>query len=183
MNMKRTISINDVFLVFAQYGFRKASMDDIATAAGISRQALYKRFKSKNKLFEWMVEELAIQTQVQIQEALSDKNQTVKERLVSAFDSLSGQHIDTLRSSPHGSEIFDKAIAITKADNTENNITIGIKKAITELLIDEGVSSSLERAEAQALTLYSASKGLMLTAESRSDFLASVRTVVDVLLD
>src|SRR5260370_3185505 len=37
--------------VFARYGFRKASMDDIARSADISRQGLYLRFASKDALF------------------------------------------------------------------------------------------------------------------------------------
>jgi AcrR family transcriptional regulator len=37
--------------VFVRYGFRKASMSDIAAAAGISRAALYLCFNSKEDLF------------------------------------------------------------------------------------------------------------------------------------
>ena len=37
--------------VFGRYGFRKASMDEIARSAGISRQGLYLRFDNKAALF------------------------------------------------------------------------------------------------------------------------------------
>ena len=37
--------------VFGRYGFRKASMDEIARSADISRQGLYLRFASKDALF------------------------------------------------------------------------------------------------------------------------------------
>jgi DNA-binding transcriptional regulator YbjK len=37
--------------VFVRYGFRKASMSDIARAAGISRASLYLSFNSKEELF------------------------------------------------------------------------------------------------------------------------------------
>ena len=35
--------------VFARYGFRKTSMDDVAAAMGMSRQALYKKFSFKKR--------------------------------------------------------------------------------------------------------------------------------------
>ena len=37
--------------VFGRYGFRKTSMDEVARAAGISRQGLYLYFASKEALF------------------------------------------------------------------------------------------------------------------------------------
>src|SRR3954470_18387921 len=37
--------------VFGRYGFRKASMDEIARAADISRQGLYLHFANKDALF------------------------------------------------------------------------------------------------------------------------------------
>ena len=37
--------------VFARYGFRKASMDEIARSADISRQGLYLHFANKDALF------------------------------------------------------------------------------------------------------------------------------------
>ncbi len=38
--------------VFAQYGFRRTTMNDIAQAAGISRPALYLMFANKENLFQ-----------------------------------------------------------------------------------------------------------------------------------
>mgnify|MGYP000181502491 FL=1 len=37
--------------VFARYGYRKASMDDVARAAGLSRQGLYLHYPTKEQLF------------------------------------------------------------------------------------------------------------------------------------
>ena len=37
--------------VFARYGYRKASMDEVARAAGMSRQGLYLQFANKEELF------------------------------------------------------------------------------------------------------------------------------------
>ena len=42
-----------VIEVFSNYGFRKTSMSDLAEAAGVSRQTLYNRFKSKEDILHW----------------------------------------------------------------------------------------------------------------------------------
>ncbi len=42
--------------VFARFGFRRASMDQVAEEAGLTRQAVYHHFKSKEALFRAAVE-------------------------------------------------------------------------------------------------------------------------------
>jgi len=42
--------------VFARFGFRKASMDEVARAAGVSRQGLYLQFANKEELFRKTLE-------------------------------------------------------------------------------------------------------------------------------
>jgi len=44
--------------VFAQSGYRRASMDQVAEAAGLTRQAVYHYFRSKAELFRASVEAL-----------------------------------------------------------------------------------------------------------------------------
>jgi AcrR family transcriptional regulator len=44
--------------VFAQSGYRRASMDQVAEAAGLTRQAVYHYFSSKTELFRASVEAL-----------------------------------------------------------------------------------------------------------------------------
>ena len=44
--------------VFAQAGYRRASMDQVAEAAGLTRQAVYHYFSSKTELFRASVEAL-----------------------------------------------------------------------------------------------------------------------------
>lgn len=42
--------------VFAKYGFRKTTLDDIASAAGKGKSSLYYYFKNKEEIFEEMID-------------------------------------------------------------------------------------------------------------------------------
>ncbi len=48
--------MRSAYEVFAQYGFRRTSMDDIAKAAGVSRPALYQIFANKREIFRSIIE-------------------------------------------------------------------------------------------------------------------------------
>jgi AcrR family transcriptional regulator len=50
--------LNAAMEVFAQTGYRRASMDQVAEAAGLTRQAVYHYFRSKTDLFRASVEAL-----------------------------------------------------------------------------------------------------------------------------
>jgi TetR/AcrR family acrAB operon transcriptional repressor len=55
MNSRERI-LDAAMEVFAQFGYRRASMDQVAGAAGLTRQAVYHHFKSKRDLFRAAVE-------------------------------------------------------------------------------------------------------------------------------
>src|SRR5258708_12392486 len=44
--------------IFLRYGFKKTSMDDVARAAGVSRQGLYLYFDTKDLLFRESLQHL-----------------------------------------------------------------------------------------------------------------------------
>ena len=52
---KRARILDAALSVFARYGWRRASMADVAQAVGVSRPALYLHFASKEELFEAVV--------------------------------------------------------------------------------------------------------------------------------
>jgi AcrR family transcriptional regulator len=54
----RTRILDAATLVFRRHGFRRSSIEQAAEAAGLTRQALYHHFKSKEALFRAVVERL-----------------------------------------------------------------------------------------------------------------------------
>ena len=50
--------LDAAMLVFRRQGFRRSSIEQVAEAAGLTRQALYHHFKSKEALFRAVIERL-----------------------------------------------------------------------------------------------------------------------------
>ncbi len=78
MDKEQTI-LNAAQALFAQFGLKKVTTDDIAKAAHISKATVYKHFKNKNEIFDRVVEmeakELlaAIRTAVDAESTVVDK--------------------------------------------------------------------------------------------------------------
>ena len=51
-NNRRARVINAAWQVFARHGYQKASMQDIAIAAGVSKSVLFKYFQTKENLYQ-----------------------------------------------------------------------------------------------------------------------------------
>lgn len=80
--------------VFLRYGFKKTSMDDLARAAGLSRQGLYLHFNTKEALFKAAVIHLVEAARAAAREALAgDGDLHLEARLLAAFEALHGHAI------------------------------------------------------------------------------------------
>lgn len=77
--------------VFSRYGFKKTSMDDLARAAGLSRQGLYLHFENKQAVFKAMAMGMAARMRADAREALVRDDLEVEERILGAFDVMFGK--------------------------------------------------------------------------------------------
>lgn len=57
--------------LFARYGYKRTSMDDIAREAGVARATLYLHFKGKDDVFRAMLAGLGSQVETRCREALA----------------------------------------------------------------------------------------------------------------
>lgn len=97
--------------VFCQYGYRKTSMQDIATAAGISRAALYLKFSSKDDVFRAGSIRAHQQSMAAVDAALVAPAGTF-ERIHAALQAFSSGLMAEIAASPRGSELFDASIEL-----------------------------------------------------------------------
>src|SRR3546814_1675291 len=78
---------------FAGYGLRKASMEDVAAARGVSRQALYLRHGSKGALIGWATQGLIDSSLAAALARIEQPAKTLAERLADALDAWVGRHM------------------------------------------------------------------------------------------
>src|SRR5260370_36915233 len=93
---RQTAVLDAAAVVFARYGFRKASMEEVARAAGVSRQGLYLQFANKEELFRKTVEHLLNSHLKAAVAALSRREDHLEFRLIAACDAWSGRFIGSL---------------------------------------------------------------------------------------
>jgi AcrR family transcriptional regulator len=79
--------------VFLRYGYKKTSMDDLAGAAGISRQALYLHFNTKDELFRATVAKIIEDDGHAYRAAIARGDRDIASRLLGAFEAFHGKSI------------------------------------------------------------------------------------------
>jgi AcrR family transcriptional regulator len=73
---------------FLRYGFKKTSMDDVARAAGVSRQGLYLYFETKDLLFREALQHLVSHMISTARSVAEDANLSLRDRLLGAFEAV-----------------------------------------------------------------------------------------------
>ena len=108
---KTQIILDAAWASFSAYGFRKASMDDIARGAGMSRPALYLHFKNKEAIFCALVEIYYDTARNDIAAALA-QGATLLEKLDRAFAVHGGETMEAMMSSAHGMELLEASMSV-----------------------------------------------------------------------
>ena len=99
--------LSAAFTLFGRYGFRRTSMEDIASEAGLSRTALYLQFRNKEDIFRDLAAGLHEEALSRAEAAL-DGDQPLAESLRAAVEAKTLRMIEIVHASPHGSELMDE---------------------------------------------------------------------------
>ncbi|MEM0899350.1 MAG: helix-turn-helix domain-containing protein [Pseudomonadota bacterium] len=91
--------------VFATYGFRKTSMDDLAKAAGVSRPALYQVFKNKTDIFR-ALSFFMLERAEEVAKTELDGDGAFPDRLIRSVDRSILDVMRLLDDSPHGADLI-----------------------------------------------------------------------------
>lgn len=92
--------------VFARYGYRRTTMNDIAEAAGISRPALYLIFENKENLFCELSDFRLNQAIDVVIDALATSGE-LRRRFIQALLVFEKVYYEPVSNSPHGEELMD----------------------------------------------------------------------------
>ena len=107
----RTRILDAAMTVFRRQGFRRSSIEQAAEAAGLTRQALYHHFDSKEALFRAVIERLhesALAAEIAAANAAEKAGGSLADVLVAAVTAKLGQLAASLDGSPHVEELFSE---------------------------------------------------------------------------
>jgi AcrR family transcriptional regulator len=108
---RRSAILDAATAVFLRYGYKKTSMDDLARAAGLSRQGLYLSFATKEALFKAGVLRLVETTRAAGEAALARSDRSVEDRILDLFVAVHGQLIGE-PVAEHMTELMETARAL-----------------------------------------------------------------------
>ena len=168
--------------VFSRFGFKKTSMDDLARAAGLSRQGLYLHFSTKEALFKQTVLAIVAATRAAGAQALARDDLELEERLVGVFEALHGLVIG-MPGADHMTELLEAAaeLAGPVVSELEKETVAAVAKVLRSAGVaarwkDRGVSAR-ELAE----TLHAASYGVKHSVATRAEYRERMRVAVRIV--
>jgi len=97
--------------VFRRHGFRRSSIEQAAEEAGLTRQALYHHFSSKEVLFRAVIERLyeqSLAAESAAAKAAEEKGHDLADILVAEIAARLGALFASLEGSPHIEELFSE---------------------------------------------------------------------------
>lgn len=176
---RRVALLEASFAVFARFGYRKTSMDEVARAAQISRQGLYLHFANKEDLFRAMLRH-AIDTALAAALRRLKDEATVADRLLGAFDEWIGRHV--------GQFGADAADLMEAAESLGGNAIMETEKLFLEsvatTLREAGLAAAYKpaglTARQLAENLAATARGLKHSAATREEFRQAFAVAVRV---
>jgi len=165
--------------VFFRFGLGKTTMDDVARAAGLSRQGLYLQFASKDELFEAAVRH-AVFGAVSAAKAALGGDGPLRARLLDAFLAYSGLHFTHMVSNAHLGELMAAAVAV--CGDALEEAHADFVAAIARAVKDADAAGAGVSAHDVAVTLVAAAGGLKHERATREAFRAALRTCIKVVL-
>jgi AcrR family transcriptional regulator len=101
--------------VFRRHGFRRSSIEQVAEAAGLTRQALYHHFQSKEALFRAVIEQLyetALAAEIAAADAAEEAGASLADILAAQINARLKHLIASFEGSPHIDELFSEHLAL-----------------------------------------------------------------------
>jgi AcrR family transcriptional regulator len=184
---RREEILDAAVVVFAHYGYRRASLDEIARESGSSRTALYHYFRNKDGIFRAMIEALQERTLARARGA-AERDTTPAERLVGALEARLGSFHELVWQSRHRRELLDAAArqsgpALAAGLAVFQKLLVGIlRRAERDGVID--LRGRSLRAETAAALLVRCAEGLKAgdPPPSPQEFREGLATVVGIFL-
>jgi len=171
---RRQHVLDAALLIFARYGYRKTSVEDVARAADISRPGLYLYFPSKQDLFRAAVTSALNGDVAAAERTLTDTARPLRDRLIDAFDQWTGRYVGPLTT--------DVALLIETNPDLLGPLVTDYPKRFATLVTDAMAAERGRLARDVAQTLLSTAYGIKHDTSTREEFRARITIAIDLLL-
>ena len=172
--------------MFGRYGFRKASMDEIARAADMSRQGLYLHFTNKEALFRAAVEKELETALGDVSRCLDEEGVGLEPRVVAALDAWLGRYVGSMLAPDIGTLLQDPAMQLgDMVEPARNAFAARLAAAIGAAMSEKDRKRLGVTPEEVAGTLHTVAHGAKHLsnqhAESREQCMARIGAAVHVV--
>lgn len=165
--------------MFLRYGFKKTSMDDLARAAGLSRQGLYLYFPTEEALFKAMLAHCFEAMRAAGRDALAREDLNIEDRLLDALVAMGGEGIG----SEHLAELL--ATRETLVGPRVRQINEEFISDVAQALFSRGVASRWKNAGITANDLaehlFAASVGTKQKVKTPDEYRDRMRIAVQLV--
>lgn len=135
---RRARILDGATAVFLAYGFQRATMDDIARAAELSRPALYLQFPNKTGIYRAIAACLFEEALERARQCLAFPG-PLAERLDRLVDYGLHDLLKDILASPHGADLIDRKNSLA------GDLVVAWRERMDEIL-DEAIRAEAERA-------------------------------------
>ena len=182
---KRDAVYDAASVVFAQYGFRRTTMNDIAKSAGISRPALYLMFENKEDLFQGLAAHRLDQA---IDSALSvlQGNGKIADRFRESLLVFEQIFYEPIADSPQGTELMDISLSLASEIMTKKlaRFHAALTKSLSEAEAQGQITFARTPMKPRAFVelLFTALNGVKKRALNTAEFRKLVRQLTEIFL-
>jgi len=164
--------------VFARFGYRKTSMDDVARAAGVSRQGLYLSFANKEELFRRAVEHSLRGQLACAIAALSRAQDSLESRIIAACKEWSGRFVGSLGADAADLMCASTSLAGATLAEYEWQFEAALANAIAATPVAARCAAAGLNIADFARALHATARGLKQTCKTQEDFLKAMTAAV-----
>lgn len=162
--------------VILSVGLRAATMEAIATEAGVAKPTLYKYFPDKAAIYDSVIDVVMVELTLVFDTALAEEGSAVS-RVAAAIVAKTKFAFQLLHSSPHAAELYDEETekALEKVTEFERYIEDKIVRVLTE--------DGREPARSMAQLLLACAMGISKKVQFYEQIGPAIRLVTTKLLD
>ncbi len=168
--------------IFARFGFKKTTVDDIAQGLRKGKSSIYYYFKSKDEIFQAVVDREADQLRLRVNEFLNKPIGTIEkirgymktrmaavQQMVNSYSVIKDHDFSNLELAERVRKNYD-------------NEEMGIIKGLLQEGVDNG-TFKIKDIELSSIAILTAMKGLEVPLLVSSPMMDNLETIIDDLLD